>query len=175
MKRIIYIILAFFVLIFSNCDEEPEPEFDLSLIPGIYNDCQITYSNSDLFRGEITPGVAIEDLSSRNATITINNVGENIFLFSVKSGLNYSVPDLEITTLPVSILNWAVGIKYLKNDLNYTNYSLNGAGLSGMGYYPPGNNFEVIKFRNEISFHFIIKSSNPDSLYFLDFWGSRLY
>jgi hypothetical protein len=178
MRRFIFLLTVFFVLTFFNCDKKPEPGFDLSLIPGTYYSCQISYHTPELFTGEIQPGTSIEDLSSINGTIIISNLEENKFSLSINPVLTYSIPDLDITTLPVSLLNSAVGIKYLENDPNYIGYSGFGAGKSYMGYtgyYPPYNHFEINESINEISFHFTIKSKNPDSLYFLDFWGSRLY
>ena len=175
MNRFTFLIAVFFPLIFSNCDKTPtsEPEFDSSLIPGIY-DGSIIYSGFNIAFGDTIPGSTniFESIHSE-CEISITNIGELKFMLSVDEPQILPVPSIEFTIRKTQ-LNRAVEIIYLENDSNYSKYRLHGGGTTFEGYYfPPSNHISYIDEPDRISFHLTIKKSKPDSIYFLAFWGNK--
>jgi hypothetical protein len=175
MKKNDYFFAVLFAILFSNCDNKqpilPEPEFDASLIEGIY-DGYIGYQGYDYIYGDTIPGAIYEDMSSYRK-INITNIGDLNYSLSVDTSLIPLAPIIDFTVFNTPS-NWAVGIRYLGNDSKYTGYRLHGGGNNSKGYFPPSNHFGINASGYNMTFIFTIKRSNPDSIYFVTFWGERI-
>jgi len=172
MNRFTFLIAVFFPLIFSNCDKTPtsEPEFDSSLIPGIY-DGSIEFAGFDIVHGDTIPGSIYID---SECEISITNIGELKFMLSVDEPQILPVPSIELAFRKLQ-QPYSREIIYLENDSNYSKYRLHGGGTTFEGYYfPPSNHISSHFYEpDRISFHLTIKKSKPDSIYFLAFWGNK--
>ena len=165
MKWYSSLIIAFLPLLFSNCDKNSsEPEFDPSLIPGIYVG-NISYREFTTHYADAMPG---ETIVSNYTNFTITNIGELKFNLSVETSQILPTPSIDFLLLN-NTSNGYYGISYLENDPNYCKYTTQGSS-SALGSAPQINRFSYDEYQKQIQFQLMIKKTKPDSVHFIEFW-----
>jgi hypothetical protein len=169
MKRIIYFIVTFSILIFFECDKKPPPEpeekFDISLIQGIYKGGFHYYPATTNNDGEIVRGLSyIEDLSMSTIDDRIEVTEKVDGKFTI-SFHDLIIPDLDCKITNVknfTVMGSTVYFRSIILDDNQAYSSEDGLAAGDFSNY-----------HSNIFLQLDIKSNDPDSTYILAISGYK--